>query len=410
MFRKLLIALLVVAMLAGGLALYERQRIRLVLFARSMFSGADQTHNFRTMDDIFPISVVKRGDQVFEFERGESIELPETYVSHGEEKKTEDFIRDINVTGLIVIKDDSILYEQYFNGNDAGTRWISWSMVKSVISALVGIAIEDGHIDSVEDPITKYVPMLDGSGYDGVSIEHILEMSSGVRWDETYADPQSDVNRMGRTLAFGSSFEDFITTLVPEREPGSYRRYNSMDTLALGILVQRATGRSVSEYLSDKIWSRIGMEHDAYFITDRTGIELSFGGLNATLRDYAKFGRLFLERGNWNGEQIVSERWVMESTAATKPHRRPGPSELTNSWLGYGYQWWVPAGVDGEFMAIGVYNQVIYVNRKLNLIIARTGANPRFGLSESEEDNRHIESLDFLRNIANKLGDQRVPR
>ncbi len=397
---RLLGALLLAAVVG---AVVFRTEIRRVRFSLSMFSGAEMVEPFRSMADFFPHHRVARGPEASELKRGQPIELPENYEYDGETRSTAAFLEETDTTGLLVVKDDEIVFEEWWRGNDETSRTISWSVGKSVVSALVGIAIHEGHIESVDDPISRYVPELEGSAYDGVRIKDVLQMSSGARWNEDYSDLGSDVNRMGRILAIGGSMDAVVTSLEREFEPGTFNRYNSADTQALGMLVVRTTGRSLSDYLGQKIWRPIGMESDAYWLTDDEGMELAFGTLNAVIRDYARFGLLYLHGGNWRGKQIVPSGWVGDSLRADAPHLKPGENPHSDFPLGYGYQWWLMDGREGEFSAIGVYNQFIYVNPRRNLVIVKTSANSDYGLSDGEESYRELESIELFRAIGRSL-------
>ena len=230
--------------------------------------------------------------------------MPETFTFEGEKKNLQEYLDYFWSDGMIVIHKDEIVYENYWLGNNESKKHISWSVAKSFISALIGIAFEEGLIDSLEDPITKYLGDFKNTGYEDVSIKDILQMSSGVQFNEDYADYDSDINRFGRAIATGTSIRDFSRTLTKEKEPGTYMHYVSINTQVLGFLLQEVTNRSISEYLYKKIWNPLGMEDSAYFILDDTEDELALGGLNATLRDYAKFGLLYLQKGRWDDLQI----------------------------------------------------------------------------------------------------------
>ena len=275
------------------------------------------------------------------------------------------------------------------------------SVGKSFVSALVGIAVAEGHIDNVEDPITDYVPSLAGSAYDGVRIKDILQMSSGARWDEDYSDPESDIMRYGYTFGTGASLDEFTATLVREREPGTYNYYNSTDTQALGMLVVAATGRSLADYAGEKLWQPLGMERDAYWITDDHGMEMAAGGMQVVARDYAKLGQLYLQGGQWRGTQILPAAWVHDSVTPDAPHVMPGVDPEYP--VGYGYQWWVLQGDEGEFSAIGVYNQFIYVNPAKQVVIVKLSANSGYGLTDDDTSWREIESFEFFRAISNQV-------
>jgi len=282
-------------------------------------------------------------------------------------------------------------------------HWMSMSVAKSFVSALVGAALADGAIRSVEDPVTAYVPELAGSAYDGVRIKDILQMSSGAKWNEDYSDPESDIARFAAVFASGASLNAFTTTLVRAREPGTSNYYNSTDTQVLGWLVRTATGTSLAEYAQRKLWQPLGMEADGYWIADDSGMELAFGGLQVTARDYAKFGELYRLGGIWHGQRVLDEAWVRASVTPDAPHVMPG---LDPSYpLGYGYQWWIPDGGEGEFSAIGVYNQFVYVHPKHRVVIVKLSANSGYGSTNDDSSWRELETLSLFRAIARAAGE-----
>ncbi len=236
------------------------------------------------------------------------------------------------------------------------------SVAKSFTSAALGIAWGEGLFGSVEEIVSDHLPALKGSAYDGVSIKDVLQMSSGARWNEDYSDPESDMNRFIAVFADGGSFDALPPTMVRQRPPGTYNLYNSIDTHVLGMLLKKVTGQPLRDYFEDRIWHPLGMQDDAHWLVDSEGMEMAFGGLNATARDYAKLGELYRSGGAWNGRQIIPEAWVKASLVPDGPHLVPGNHGLSDTAFGYGYQWWLTDGDDGEFSAIGVYNQFIYVN------------------------------------------------
>jgi CubicO group peptidase (beta-lactamase class C family) len=393
-----------VLILATAAAL-EWRSIGRVIFAESMFGGGGQLKNFRRMSTIFAVHRVHRSARPYEFIRGPSIALPKTFMNAGNEENTREFLAATDTTGLLILKDDRMIFEQYWLGNHAGTQWPAWSVSKSFTSALVGIAIHDGKIAAIEDPITQYVPELKGSAYDGVRIKDALQMSSGARWNEDYSDSESDVNRFGRAFALGGSLDAFAASLTRERPPGTFNRYNSMDAQVLGMVLRRTTGKSQAEYLEEKLWTPLGMESDAYWITDDKGVEFAAGGLIATLRDFAKLGRLYADGGRWNGVQIVPEDWVRASVTPDAPHLLPGKRASSDSAWGYGFQWWVPDD-SGAFSAVGIYNQFVYVNPRLHLVIAKTSANHNYGLKNDEISDREDEHIAFFKAIEHVLSDE----
>ena len=370
-------------------------------FTASLFSGVEQYENFNRLAEFFPHHVIKASSSPWSFPGGEAIELPATYSYGGESHSTQTFLQETDTAALLVIADGAIVYENYWLTGGPDTHWMSMSVGKSFVSALVGIAIEEGLIESVTDPITKYVPELAGSAYDGVRIKDILQMSSGARWNEDYSDPESDVMRYVYAFGNGESLNEFAATLVREREPGTYNYYNSTDTQTLGMLLVAATGESLASYAGKKLWEPLGMESDAYWVTDDDGMEMAAGGLQVTARDYAKLGQLYLQNGSWNGKQVVPAQWVHDSVTPDAPHVMPG---LDPEYpIGYGYQWWILQGDEGEYSAIGVYNQFIYVNPTKRIVIVKLSANSGYGLTDDDSSWRELESFELFRAIAASL-------
>jgi CubicO group peptidase (beta-lactamase class C family) len=267
----------------------------------------------------------------------------------------------------------------------------------------VGIAVEEGRLD-IAEPVTAYVPELAGSAYDGVRVKDILQMSSGAGWNEDYSDPDSDIGRLGRILAIGGSLDDFVATLEREREPGTYNLYNSADTQVLGLLLARVVGRPIAEYMQEKLWHPLGAENEAFWILDDEERALAFCGLNATARDYARLGELYRNQGRFDGQQIVPEAWVRASTTPDAPHLMPGYDNPDSDFnLGYGYQWWIPEGDEGEYTAIGVYNQFIYVNPARALVVVKLSAYSDYASSLEESAYRENETIEFFRAIGSLL-------
>jgi CubicO group peptidase (beta-lactamase class C family) len=369
-------ALLIGTLLITGLS-YQKKLYRLHK-SMTLFDKEVITENFRSLPDFFASKTIHKASQPFHFPTAGPIALPKTFDYNKMTFNTSDHLRDTMTTGFLIIQNDQILLEQYHLGNTPEATNISWSMGKSVVSALFGIAIAEGHIDNIEQTVTDYVPELVNTGYDGVRIKDVLQMSSGVAFNEDYSDFASDINRFSRTLALGGSLDAFTASLKRESEPGTFNHYVSINTQVLGMILVRATGISLSQYLQEKIWNKIGTESDAYWLTDDAGMELALGGLNVTLRDYARIGRLYLHNGNWNGEQIIPAQWVKDSVTPDAPHLLPGPNPQSDSVFGYGYQWWIPEQPQGDFMAIGIYNQFIYVHPENDLIIVKLSANHRY--------------------------------
>ena len=333
--------LICISILLVILAAFYGPKVTRLYKLANLYNEDKIASNFINIDKIFQVSEpIPSSNNPHSFPRRD-FDLPSTYYFEGQERNLGEGLSHFKTDGLMVLHNGNLLYENYWNGNSPTSQHIAFSVTKSFVSALVGIAHQDGLIDSIEDPITKYLPDFNGTGYEGVRIKDILQMSSGVKWNEDYADPNSDINRFGRTIAKGSSFRGFAKTLEREKEPGTFHHYVSIDTQILGFLLAEVTGMSLKDYLYEKLWNKIGMEDEAYFIVDNDGVEMALGGLNATLRDYAKFGLLYANRGQWNGENIVPSSWVDASHQTDAPHLIPGEHDFSSSPWGYGLQWWV---------------------------------------------------------------------
>jgi len=365
--------------------------VRRVEFVRTLFRDRDHVADFRNMQAYFPTARVPAAGSPSVLTQGSEVDLPASFDFRGTRIDTTSFLALTDTTGLIVIKDDQVVFEHYFRGTDAHTRTITWSVSKAFVSALVGIAVGEGKIHSISDPVTQYVPEFAGSGYDGVRIKDVLQMSSGARWSADSSDPQSDVVRFGHAVAFGHSLDAFAATLPREHAPGTYLRYNSMDTQVLSMVLRRATGTSLANYLSTRLWQPLGMQDDAYFLTDGGRVEFAAGGLNATLRDCARLGLLYAHDGNWRGVQIVASEWVRASVSPDAPQLMPGRRPSSAEIWGYGYHWWIP-DLRGDYLAVGIFNQFIYVNPRERLVIVKSSANHAYGTGHGYDETRDRES------------------
>jgi CubicO group peptidase (beta-lactamase class C family) len=377
-FKKLKIPSIILLVIVIIVAIIYIPTIRKAILFKEAMALDNLEHTFINMDENLPIKIVYKANKPFVFPRINNITLPSNFVYKKSEFDTKKYIDSSYTQGFLFIQNDTIQYENYWRGQQEDTKHISWSMAKSYVSALFGIAIEEGYIKSINQTVDEYLPELKGSGYDNVKIKDVLQMSSGVKFNEDYSDPKSDINRYWEGFVFGGSQDEFAATLENERPPGTYNKYVSIDTHVLGMIIVKATGKSIAEYLEEKIWKPIGNEYDAYWLADGYGMEQANGGLNASLRDFAKLGRLYLNKGNWEGKQIVPAKWIEQSTSITEEYLMPQSENSESKGIGYGYQWWIPDGTEGEFMAIGVFNQQIYVNPTTNTIIVKNSANKNY--------------------------------
>lgn len=329
--------------------------------------GRFVVYNFANIKDykIFPARELEASTTEFEFAVAEKRRAPKDTTIDGENHSFEEYIKDNKTVAFLIIQNDTIQYENYWRKYEEASVVASFSMAKSITSILVGIAIDEGYIQSVNEPITNYVPELKENGFEVVTIEHLLQMTSGIKFNESYYNPFGDA----ATYYYGTNLRKEITKMKLERESGEKFRYSSGDTQLLGLVLERALkDKTLTGYLEEKLWQPLGMEFDASWSLDRkkNGLEKTFCCINATARDFAKIGRLYLNKGKWNDKQIVSEDWVTQSTKI----------DTTNgSAAKYQYQWWLPSKESGEFMAKGILGQYIYVYPEKNLIIVRLGKN-----------------------------------
>jgi CubicO group peptidase (beta-lactamase class C family) len=339
--------------------------------------------SFRHMDRIYFAHEVNRGGPVSVLPHGDEIDHL-TYRWQGKKRKIDEYFEAANTTGLLVLKDGEIVYEHYGMGADEHSLLTSWSMAKSFTSTLVGFALGDGLIRDVDDPISDYVTDLKGSGFDGVPIKAVLQMSSGVDFSDDYNDPNADSSRMWDQTIGGNllPITEFVRAAGRAHPPFEKFAYSSLDAQALGWLVSKVTGKTLADYMSEKIWVPLGMESDATWNTDAEGPaanEVTFCCLNATLRDYARFGLLMMNDGIWDGKRLLPEGWVQEATHPDRPQVMPGRL-FPGAEVGYQYQWWVlPERSDrlGGYEAQGVHGQVLYINPREKLVIVATSAWPK---------------------------------
>lgn len=333
----------------------EEARLRQVGAAVLFWSQEERLRNFPAMERVFPGNTVRAGGKVKPLPDGEPLPIATAEVDA--------FMAAQNVAGLLVLQDGKIRLERYALGYSREGRWTSFSVAKSVTSTLVGAAIRDGYIKSLDEPVTKYIPDLAGGGYDGVTIRQILTMTSGVRWNEDYTDPNSDVARMfAEAVPAGQDPTVAYMRKLPRADPpGSKFVYKTGETNLIGVLVRRATKKKLSEYLSEKVWRRYGMERDAFWMTDQSGAEVSGCCLSVSLRDYARIGQMSLE----GGKGIVPNGWFADATKSHATH--PGG--------GYGYQWWTIPG--GYYAAQGIFGQVILIDPATRLVMVTSAAWPK---------------------------------
>lgn len=325
-------------------------------------------YNFADADDYkkFPSRPLPASTEPWEYPTAVVEQGPRTTTYDGQEETFDTFLEEHKTVAFLVIHRDTVIYERYFKGYDPGHLHASFSMAKSVTSMLIGCAVDDGYIQSVQQPVTDFIPELKKNGFDQVTVEQLLQMTGGLKFNESYSDP------FGQAAAYyyGRKLYHYMGKMKLAHEPGTHFEYQSGSTQLLGWVLERAMQqhndiRTVTRYLNDKLWAPLGMVYPASWSIDKkkNGIEKTFCCLNAPARDFAKLGSLYLHQGNWQGRQLVPRSWVGLSTRVDTTGNSP--------WY-YQYQWWLPSK-EGDFMAHGLLGQYIYVNPARDLVMVRLG-------------------------------------
>ncbi|MFZ5783060.1 MAG: serine hydrolase domain-containing protein [Pseudomonadota bacterium] len=352
-----------------------------------------QPYAYRIVDKLFASRVVRRGSQVRELPRGH--EIAPRYRIDGREHDVASFMDRNIIVGLLVIHDGKVVLERYGLGLQEHDRWSTMSTVKSMTAMLVGAAVQDGAIPSIHEPLVRYLPELAGSAYEGVTLHHVLTMSSGVLWNEDYADRQSDVNRYSKSLAdrVPGGVLRLMASLPRAHPPGSAFLYNSGDTYLLGAALTRAVGRPLADYLSEKIWQPAGMECDAFYTLESEGGQ-EIGGSRAgmVLRDFGRFAQFVLDDGVIGGRRVLPEGWVQAASTPAFALASPPVVDITH----YGYSWWLG---DGVMAALGHAGQRIDVFRDQRLAVVTLGAFPQPAYAPPGDHNRRNEVVAFTRAV-----------
>lgn len=328
----------------------------------------EQIPTFRHIDRAFPSRVIPRGGPVRPLTESRRDIRDIRFQSGGRSFDLFDYVSQNRITGLLVLKDGERVLEHYDFGNDPDTRWMSMSMAKSVSTTLVGVALAQGLIRSLDDPLTDYIPALAGGTYGDVSVRHLLLMASGADWNEDQTAPDSE-RRQVLELQIGQqpgSILRFMSALPKLAPSGTRWNYSTGETHLVGELLRAATGQWLSDYLSEQLWQPLGMEADAsWWLEAPDGLEIAGSGIAATLRDYGRFGQFICDNGTIDGRQVLTADWVQQAS---------GPTELNGGTIPYGYMWWSVPGADGDhreraFSARGIFGQRIYINRPQRVVI-----------------------------------------
>ena len=331
------------------------------------WTQAQRDAQFSQMYKLFPGDRVAHGAHVHALPAG----LPLT--PRWEDDTTLDsYMRAQHIAGVMVLQQGRIRLQRYAANFGAQQRWTSFSVAKSFTSTLLGAAVHDGYIHSLDDTLVTYIPQLANSAYAGVSVRQLLTMTSGVRWNEDYADPKSDVAQMYRSACSNGQPHvlPYLAKLPREWPAGTHWNYNTAETDLLGILVQRATQRSLARYLQETIWQPYGMASDAYWLKDECdGSDTGGSGLSMTLADYARMGQFMLGGARIDGQPVVADEWLQNALRKQQ--------DVGEAGRGYGYQWWTDD--DGSYAGIGIFGQLLYVDPRRQLVIVQVGAWPQAG-------------------------------
>ena len=356
-----------------------------------------QSYGYRIVDRLFATRPIARGERMREIPRGQELDIHYTF--DDQERDLSRFLDLNNVAGLLVLHKGNIVLERYGLGLQPFDRWSTMSTVKSMTAMLVGAAIADGAISSLDDPVTRYVPALAGCAYGEVTVRQLLTMSSGIAWIEDYTDKQSDVNRYSKSLAdkVPGGVLALLRSCSRAHAPGAVWHYNTGDTYLLGTVVSMATGQTLADYMADRIWRPCGMEFDGFYTLESEGGQ-EIGGSRAgmSLRDIGRFALLVLNDGVVDGERIFPEGWCAQ--AGTAAFRIPDELQVgSRKALGlteYGYSWWLRS--DGAMLAMGHSGQRIFIDRKAQLAVVQLAAYPEPRYASPSEPDRDAELNAFI--------------
>lgn len=379
--KKAILAILAILVLEGAGAWFSLDKDARTFLAMGQtspdvlfWSVEERDAGFRVLDG-FPMLAKARtiaaGDETIELAEGELLEIPTDVNAYMADQRT---------SALVIVHKGAVVFEEYGLDFSPEGKWTSFSVAKSLTSTLVGAAVADGSIASIDDPVTQYITDLKGSAYDDVSVEQLLTMTSGVQWNEDYEDPNSDVAKFNNhTPEEGMDVTvSYMRTLPREAPAGEKWVYKTGETNLIGILVSEATGKPLADYLSEKIWAPFGMQQDATWLLNPTGSEISGCCIQAATRDMARFGLFMLGGGKVDGKAILPEGWIEAATVKQADIGAPG--------YGYGYQWWTYD--DGSYAAQGIFGQGIFVDPSRDLVIA-SNSNWERASPDKEKQQRH---------------------
>ncbi|MFS2317818.1 serine hydrolase domain-containing protein [Maricaulis sp. D1M11] len=356
--------------------------------------------SFRSMRDIFPYRTIRTGENPQNLPEN-TVNATVSYAWDGTTKTVEDWLLESDSSGLVVLHNGEIVHETYVHGSDALTHNTSWSVGKSYVATLIAMAMHDGLIDNLDQMAGEFAPQFAGTDYGNTSLRHLLMMSAGVDFNENYADPDSDIRELFLgTHIFGRDVDTMVAAVERDRAPGEDLHYVSANTHVLSAVVRAVYDDTLAAIVERKIWQPLGMVEPAEWnqnIAGPRGKAIGYCCLNATTRDYARFGQFYLQDGVWDGERHLPEGWVRQATRPNADFQEAGPDSVYQG-RGYGLHFWVPEGHDGEYFMAGVYGQYVWVDERRNIVIARNAADQAWG-------RRTAESFAAMRALAAHYGD-----
>jgi CubicO group peptidase (beta-lactamase class C family) len=342
---------------------------------------------FHHMDKLgFRLDWIRHSEPIYPLQEPKG-QFTVDYIHNGTHTLEEYYQRN-GVIGFLILKDNQIISERYFHGSDQKSRLLSMSVQKSMTSMLFGIALEEGLIGSLDDPVIKYLPALRNSGYNRVNLKQVLMMATGIIANENPLDSESSIHQFNEmTLRGVPSFFDYLKALKPDPsvKPGTIFDYQTINTEVLGLIIEKVSGMRLNEYMTKKMWNKIGADSDAFiFRAKKQPDQGAYGCFCATLRDYGRFGLMMMNGGTIGNNRIVSSSWISE---ATTPHHysvKPPPP------AGYGYHWWIPVNNDGAYQATGIFGQLVYINPTKHIVIVINSAWPQPDPAEGWEEMQQV--------------------
>jgi len=383
--KRIVIGLLAVVLVAG-LALggwyYRPWSDFSPASVRALDDPEHYVTTFQRMDEILPSATIAATNPQPLPRNLQALDV--TYEWEGETRTLEAYLENARATGLTVLHGGEIVHQRFLNGADENTRFTSWSVGKSYVATLIAMAVDDGLVESLDDPAERYAPEYEGSYYGSVSLRHLLMMSAGVDFNEIYSeDRESDVRPFFfNTFILGRSPDALASAFgASEQEPGAHFHYASTNTQVLSAVVRNVFGGSLADIVQQRIWTPLGMNADATWlqhVPGNRGVAVGYCCLQATSEDYARMGQFYLQDGMWNGERLLPEGWVQEATRPVSPAHEVGATPAYGP-RGYGLHFWIPEGHDGEYFFAGVYGQYIWVDERRGVVIAQNAGDPAWG-------------------------------